>query len=165
MNDCFYINRDYDGFCEEPGGGFDWWIILAMLAGVLMLVGMVTGCGTPKVVTVPEYHTEYIVRSDTMVRADSVTLHDSVFVYNSGDTIVINKVMYRDRVRNVYKVRTDTLLKRDSVLVPYPVERELTKAEQRYMTAGRWTVTATIVLAVLAVLAVIVWLARKVAGK
>ena len=165
MNDCFYTDRDYDGYCEEPNGGFDWRLILAVLAGILMFVGIVTGCGTPKVVTVPEYHTEYIVRSDTVVRADSVTLRDSVFVYNSGDTIVINKVRYRDRVRNVYKTRTDTLVKRDSIPYKVEVEKELTKAQRCYITLGRWSFVAAAVIAVLAMLAILVWMARKMARR
>lgn len=166
MNDCYYIKRDYGGFCERPGGGFDWWTLVAILAVALMFIGLVTGCKTKtQVVTVPEYHTEYIVRSDTIARVDSVLVRDSVYIYNVGDTIIVNKVMYRDRVRNVYKTRTDTLLRRDSVRVPYPVEKELTKAQQRYIAIGKRAAWAVAAFAALALLAVIVWLAKKLRQK
>ena len=166
MNDCFYTRGDRDGFCEEPGGGFDWWQLAMVVMFILMAAGILASCKTKtQIVTVPEYHKEYIVRSDTVARVDSVLLHDSVFVYNVGDTIVINKVAYRDRVRNVYKVRTDTLVRRDSVNIPYPVEKQLTKAQQRYMTIGKCAIVAIAAFAILAMLAILVWQARRMARK
>ena len=162
MNDCFYTTRDRDGYCEEPGGGFDWWQLAMVVMFILMAAGILASCKTKtQVITVPEHHTEYIVRSDTVARVDSVLLHDSVFVYNVGDTIVVNKVMYRDRVRNVYKTRTDTILKRDSIPYKVEVEKDPTKVQQLYITIGRYALVAAAVIAILAMLAVIVWLARK----
>ena len=134
-------------------------VIILLIVGLAVLA--LSGCRT-KYITVPEYHTEYIVRSDTVASVDSVLLHDSVFVYNVGDTIVVNKVAYRDRVRNVYKTRTDTIVKTDSVRVPYPVEKQLTKAQQRYVTIGKCAIAA---FAILAMLAILVWQARRMARK
>ncbi len=162
MNDYYYMNRDFDGYAEEPNGGFDLWAILAIIAAAFLILGMITSCKTKtQIVTVPEYHTEYIIRSDTLTRTDSVLIKDSVYVYNMGDTIIINKVAYRDKVRNVYKVRTDTLLRRDSIRVPYPVERDLTKEEQKYIDLGKRCVNDAIILLILGVMVVVVWLVRK----
>lgn len=162
MNDYYYMNRDFDGYAEEPNGGFDLWAILAIIAAAFMLMGMITSCKTKtQIVTVPEYHTEYIVRSDTIARTDSVLIKDSVYVYHMGDTIIINKVAYRDKVRNVYKVRTDTLLRRDSVRVPYPVEAQLSKAQQRYIAVGRFAVRGAAVVLAAIVLSLVVCLARR----
>ena len=101
-----------------------------------MILLALAGCKT-KYISVPEYHTEYIVRSDTFAKVDSVVIKDSAFVYRNGDTIIVNKVAYRDRYHNIYKVKLDTVFRRDSVSVPYPVERTLTKSEQRLITLGR----------------------------
>ncbi len=141
--------------------GIDWWQLAIVAMFILMAAGILTSCKTKtQIVTVPEYHKEYIVRSDTVARVDSVLLHDSVFVYNVGDTIVVNKVMYRDRVRNVYKTRTDTILKTDSVRVPYPVEQ----TGRQYAISGKTLVLlGSFLLIVPAV--VIVWLARRKAKK
>lgn len=144
--------------------GIDWWQLAMVVMFILMAAGILASCKT-KYVTVPEYHKEYIVRSDTVARVDSVLLHDSVFVYNVGDTIVVNKVMYRDRVRNVYKTRTDTIVKTDSVRVPYPAEKQLTKAQQRYVTIGKCAIVAIAAFAILAMLAILVWQARRMARK
>lgn len=147
------------GYEEQPDG-FDWWKLLAILALGMMILGIFTRCKT-KYVSVPEYHKEYIVRSDTVAKVDSVYMKDSVFVYHNGDTIIVNKVLYRDRYKNVYKVRVDTIMRSDSVRVPYPVEKELTKWEQRYMDAGKYLLRALVCSAVAAVLSLMVWMCRK----
>ncbi len=161
-----YRLSDNDGFAENTGGGFDWWMLLAILAAAFMFLGMLNGCKTKtQVVTVPEYHTEYIVRSDTIARVDSVLIKDSVYVYHNGDTIVINKVAYRDKVRNVYKVRTDTLLRRDSIRVPYPVEAQLSKEQRRYIVVGKFASMFLYSAIVLGIIALVAWLARKLKKK
>ena len=150
-----------DRFDDIDDVGIDWWQLAMVVMFILMAAGILASCKTKtQIVTVPEYHKEYIVRSDTIARVDSVLLHDSVFVYHSGDTIVINKVAYRDRVRNVYKTRTDTIVKTDSVRVPYPVEH----TEKQYIVSGKTLVLwAVFLFAVPA--AVIVWMARRKARK
>ena len=155
-----------DRFDDIDDVGIDWWQLAMVVMFILMAAGILASCKTKtQIVTVPEYHKEYIVRSDTIARVDSVLLHDSVFVYNVGDTIVINKVAYRDRVRNVYKTRTDTIVKTDSVRVSYPAEKQLTKAQQRYVTIGKCAIVAIAAFAILAMLAILVWPARRMARK
>lgn len=107
--------------------------VLFLLCFVLAFV---TGCKT-KYVSVPEYHKEYIVKTDTFAKVDSVYIKDSVFVYHNGDTVIVNKIAYRDRYHNIYKVRIDTIFKRDSISVPMPVVAELSKAQQRYIKLGK----------------------------
>ncbi len=133
------------------------WACIALVCG-LVLLGFV-GCKT-KYVTVPEYHTSYIVRADTFAKVDSVFQKDSVYVYRSGDTVVVSKVLYRDRYRNIYKVKCDTVIRRDSISVPYPVERELTKGEQRLMTLG-WLFIGFLFLVVVAMVAGVWWYHNK----
>lgn len=119
----------------NPGDG--WWkpLVFAIILAILLL--LMAGCTTTKLVTVPEYHTEYVVRSDTIAKVDSVLLHDSVYVYHSGDTVIVNKVRYRDRLKNVYKTRTDTIIKADSIPYKVEVEKPLTAKEQRYIKVGK----------------------------
>lgn len=109
------------------------------LTCVFLFLGLVilslVGCKT-KYVTVPEYHKEYIVKTDTFAKLDSVYLKDSIYVYHNGDTVFVNKIAFRDRYHNIYKVKLDTIIKSDSI--PYPVERQLTKNEQRMMSLGRY---------------------------
>lgn len=118
---------------------------------IFMILLMLAGCKTKEYISVPEYHTEYIVKTDTFAKLDSVYLKDSVFVYHNGDTVIINKIAYRDRYHNIYKVKCDTIIKTDSI--PYPMERQLTKNEQRLMDIGRAAILWVICLALLIVLA------------
>ena len=128
------------------------WIstILTIIVGFLIVI-LLGGCKTKEYIKVPEYHLEYVVRKDTVAKTDSVYVKDSVYVFQKGDTVVISKIAYRDRYRNIYKVKLDTIFKRDSVSVPIPVERQLTKTEQRLMTLGRCSIGFLFLLAVFAI--------------
>lgn len=106
--------------------------IVTIIVGFLIVL-LLGGCKSKEYITVPEYHTEYVCRTDTFHKMDSVYLKDSVYVYQKGDTVYYNKVAYRDRLHNIYKVKLDTIIKKDSV----SVERQLTKNEQSLMTLGR----------------------------
>lgn len=107
---------------------------LTIVAAVLTCVALYS-CRT-KYVTVPEYHTEYKTVVDSTIKWDSVFIHDSVAVLLKGDTVT--KYQLRDKVVYKYllKQRIDTLIKTDSIRVPYPVERQLTKWEKVKMDVG-----------------------------
>lgn len=92
-------------------------IIIALLATLL-----VAGCTQTRYVTVPEYHTEYAVRTDSVLLHDSVHVKDSIILYRQGDTVY--RETYRDRLvwRDRWRVHTDTVSVRDSIRVEVPVE-------------------------------------------
>ena len=87
--------------------------ISLVILGLLAL--MVCSCRGTKVVTVevPKIEKEYITSTDT------VHQYDSVYVFNDRyaqkDTIYITKV--NERYKYLYKTRTDTLLKTDTVTI------------------------------------------------
>jgi len=134
--------------------------IITIIVGFL-IVFLLDGCKSKQYITVPEYHTEYIVRTDTFAKVDSVYLKDSVFVYQRGDSVYHTKVTYRDRYHNIYKVKQDTIIKQDSVSVPYPVQRTLTKNEQRLMDIGRASIICILLALVLGVSTLIWWYHNK----
>lgn len=107
------------------------------IAILVILAGLVLGGCKTKYVSVPEVHTEYITRVDTTVRKDIVYLKDSVYVERKGDTMFINKTVYRDRFQHIYKVKTDTILKRDSVNIAYPVEKGVKRSERIFIALGK----------------------------
>ena len=128
-----------------------WWMV-AVMAIVICCVS----CKT-KYVTVPEYHKEYINRTDTFLRSDTLFRLDSVVIRQQGDTTVIEKIRWQNRFVNVYKVKTDTIMKSDSIRVPYPVEKKLSKWEQFKMDVGGWAMGLIAVV----IIFVIVWLVRR----
>lgn len=120
-------------------------LVIIIILGLLVL----TGCKT-KYVTVPEYHKEYIGKIDSILKHDSIYVKDSVFVKQKGDTVFLNKVSYRDVYHNIYKVKHDSIINRDSI--PYPVVRELTKNEQRLISIGKYSIAVVVTLIVILVI-------------
>lgn len=125
-----------------------------------MLLLVLSGCKT-KYVSVPEYHTMYIHKTDTFAQLDSIYIKDSVFVTQKGDTIITTKVVYRDRYHNVYKVGRDTIIKNDSILVSYPVSRELTGYERRLMDIGKMGIVLMVLLTLAIGFYIIWWYKNK----
>ena len=121
-----------------------WWMV-AVMAIVICCVS----CKT-KYVTVPEYHKEYIHSTDTFLRSDTLFRLDSVVIRQQGATTVIEKIRWQNRFVNVYKVKTDTIMKSDSIRVPYPVERKLSKWQQFRLDFGGWAIMAVVVVGIVA---------------
>ena len=112
---------------------------------VLMAIILLSSC-SPKVIYVPEYHTEYITKTDSVVKIDSVHVKDSVIIKQAGDTIEIDRwhTKYKDRWRE--RVVIDSIIKVDSVSVPYPVEKKLSKWQQAKVDWGGWAMLFVVVL-------------------
>lgn len=85
---------------------------------------------------------------------DRVLIRDSVFERQVHDTIY----RYRERETVRYLSLRDTLYieRKDSVSVPYPVERQLTKWQQVRMRLGDISVAAMI----LGIIYVVLWLIK-----
>ena len=113
---------------------------------IMVLAGLALGSCKTKYVSVPEIHTEYITRVDTTVIMDSVYQRDSVYVERNGDTLYVSKTLYRDRYHNIYKVKKDTIVKRDSVNVAYPVEKGMSRSERLFVAMGKFFAAFVIVL-------------------
>lgn len=94
-------------------------------------------------VPVETVRTEYKTRDS--IRVDSIHQQDSVYVLVKGDTI------YQYRYKYLYKYqylnRTDTVIKVDSVQVPYPVEKQLSRWQSIKMELGGWVFGIIIVFA------------------
>lgn len=115
-------------------------MIKYVLATLLLLV--VWSCRTTEYVPVE------VVRSDTTyinkVQRDSIYQLDSVYILDRGDTVLITKTkyLYKDRVVHdtVYRSRID------SIQVPYPVEKQLTRWEQFRLDVGGWAIGTVIII-------------------
>ena len=125
-----------------------------------LVVFCLCGCKT-KYIPVETIKTEYIVRTDTFTQKDSCVVRDSVYIHEKGDTVWYEKwhTQYVDRWRE--RVKIDTLIRRDSIRTPYPVERELTKWEQIKMDYGAVSIGISIAAVIGLILWLILWLKRK----
>ena len=123
----------------------------------LLLASALWSCKT-QYVPVPERHTEWKWNTDTLIITDSVWTRDSVTVETVGDTVYKTAWKWRNVYKDRYKVRIDSFVRVDSVRVPYPVERQLTRWERVCLLAGKAGLWALAVAAA-ALLAWLAWLA------
>ena len=102
-------------------------LLAAFLVGCVLcgLMTLLTGCRSVRYVSVPEYRTEDKVRTDSFIKRDSVWVHDM-----KGDTVFKDKVRTEHEDHYIYTNKTDTVMKTDSVRVPFPVEKKLGRWEQ-----------------------------------
>ena len=92
--------------------------LLVIIVSGLLLLFFVCSCKTVYVPVPGETKTEYIYKESR----DTSYIRDSVYIkeVQKGDTIRVTE--YRDRYRFRYITTTDTIVRVDSVAVPYPVE-------------------------------------------
>jgi len=133
-----------------------------ILVVVIILMWAFSSCTTTKYVPVETVKTEYKTKTDTFIQKDSVLVKDSVFIHSKGDTVWFEKwhTKYKDRV--VYQTQIDTLIKTDSIQVPYPVEKKLNKWQTFCLDYGKIMLGGTVAGIVIALLWFIGWLRRKV---
>ena len=147
---------DSKGLIMEDKRLFKWLGTALLIIMTLTALYVLVGCRT-KYVSVPEYHTVYTHNTDTFLRSDTLYRLDSVVIRQQGDTTVIEKIRWQNRFVNVYKVKTDTIMKSDSIRVPYPVEKTLTMWQRAKMDVGGWAMGLITVV----IIFVIVWLVRR----
>ena len=129
---------------------------LVMLLLLFMCL-ILSGC--TKRVFVPveshHYHTDSV--RVAVERIDTFIRHDSVYVERKGDTLLV--VKYQNVYKN--KIVHDTVekesVKLDSIGVPYPVEKQLTKWQQAKQDVGGFAMGGFAALLAF----VVVWLIRR----
>ena len=139
-----------------------------LLVMVLTLLSL-AGCKTVKFVPVPEYHTLYKTRVDTVQRWDSVrdvqwmTVREvdstqlaalGIQIKGLKNALLIERNKLLQKISNEKTHKVDTIMQRDSIPVPYPVEKPLTKWQQWKMDAGGWAMGVVAVLVILVIIKV-----------
>lgn len=129
---------------------------LAKIIPLLIIISFVS-CSRKVYLPVETVRTEYVDRVQLETRIDSIFQRDSISVYIQGDTVRIEK--WRDRIKYRDREVHDTIavVKVDSIAVPYPVEKELSKWQKAKMNLGGMAMG---ILAIVLCIAVI-WLIKK----
>ena len=133
---------------------------LVFVIASILFVLMLQGCRT-KYVSVPEYHNVYVNKHDTLTKHDSVYQKEFVDRYVKGDTVFLTKTKVDYRYKNLYKTLYRDSIKTDSVRVPYPVEKKLSRWQGLKMEVGGWAIGVLSVVVLGAVGYIIMWLVRK----
>lgn len=109
---------------------------------IILLTSAICSCRSVQYVPVE------VIKTDTTyinkVQRDSIYQLDSVYIRDKGDTVLITKTryLYRDKL-----IRDTVYMSRiDSVQVPYPIEKELTRWQQFRLDVGGWAIFLIIII-------------------
>ena len=113
-----------------------WWGFWLFI--ILLAVGWLTSCTTTKVVTVPEVHEQHHWHTDSVIKRDSV-IHDRQTTIRELDSAamaqygiqlkqnekawMVSVAELRREVERLESMTADRDTVRDSIPVPYPVEK------------------------------------------
>ena len=122
---------------------------------LLMLAICFVSCRT-QYIPVESVRTEYKTRDS--IRYDSIYQRDSIYTLIKGDTV------YQYRYKYLYRYlttnSTDTILINDSINVPYPVEKQLTRWQQMKIELGGWAFGIVIAFLLLIIGRIVIWVQK-----
>lgn len=123
---------------------------------IMLLIPAICSCRSVKYVPVETVKTDSIYISNVL--RDSIYRLDSIYIRDKGDTVWVEKYKYLF----VDKLRHDTLYlsRTDSIRVPYPVEKELTRWQQMKLELGGWAF-GIIITAALIIVGWLIYRSRK----
>lgn len=129
--------------------------ILKAFVSILLMSAICFSCRSVKYVPVESVKRDSVYLNKIV--KDSIYVKDSVLIVK-GDTVT----EYRYKYIYQYKDRTDTVYvtKTDSVQVPYPVEKQLTRWQQFKVDVGGWVI-AIVIITVLIVFGRFVYKLKK----
>lgn len=132
---------------------------VVIIVGVILVLLSLTSCRSVRYVPVERVRTEYVNRTDTVTKTDSI-IHEKETIIREADSTTLAKlglqlkenekailVLQRElekQKREVSEHKTDTVIKRDSIPVPYPVEKELTWYQEKCITWFPWVLFTAI---------------------
>ena len=128
---------------------------LVYIIMLLILAACFISCRT-QYIPVESVRTEYKTRDS--IRIDSIYQRDSIYTLVKGDTAYQYRYKYLYRYLTIN--RTDTILKNDSIRVPYLVEKKLNRWQSIKMEVGGCAVGLVISI-ILIIIGRIVYKARK----
>ena len=125
-----------------------------------ILISLLAGCKSVQYVPVEAVRTDSVY-VDRFLR-DSIYQRDSVFInrWTAGDTVYQDKVVLKYIYRDKVKYDTVAVLRSDTVRVPYPVERKLTRWEQIRLDVGGWAI-GIVIIVILIVVGCMIYKLRK----
>ena len=128
---------------------------LVYIIMLLILAACFISCRT-QYIPLESVRTEYKTRDS--IRIDSIYQRDSIYTLVKGDTAYQYRYKYLYRYLTIN--RTDTILKNDSIRVPYLVEKKLNRWQSIKMELGGWAF-GLVISFILIIIGRIVYKARK----
>ena len=112
------------------------------VTSLLLVVFLLSGCRT-KYIPMERVVYQNAIKHDTLHTSDSVFVRDSIYLRQKGDTCYLDRWHEKTIFKNVYMVKVD------SIPMPYPVEKQLSKWEQIQLKYAVWSFGALCMLLVI----------------
>lgn len=120
--------------------------LIYIITFILMSGIWLSSCRSIQYVPVDTIKTEY--KYIDRIQHDSIYQKDSVMYYVKGDTVFVDKYKYLYKYLFINKV--DSFVKVDSIQVPYPVEKQLTRWQSLKMDIGGIALTVVAIIVIIA---------------
>lgn len=135
-----------------------------LIIWVGIIIGFLCSCTSVRYIPVESVRTEYINRTDTVTKTDSI-IHEKETIIQMADSTTLSKLGLQlkenekaililrrelERQKSAHQEhRIDTVVVRDSVNVPFPVEKELTWYQEKCITWFPWILFAAFALLII----------------
>lgn len=109
----------------------------AIVVIVIIILSAISGC-SPKVVTIPETHYEYITKHDSVILRDTISKQEKVIIReldsvqmaqygieleDAKKAWLIQVERKMQQIQQMQQIRTDTIIRHDSISVPVYIEK------------------------------------------
>ena len=109
----------------------------AIVLIVIIILSAISGC-SPKVVTIPETHYEYITKHDSVILRDTISKQEKVIIReldsvqmaqygieleDAKKAWLIQVERQKQQIQQMQQIRTDTIIRHDSISVPVYIEK------------------------------------------
>ena len=157
----FWFFKTYE---NQPIGGQQGCGGPVIMYGLLILwaIMCLSSCKSIQYVPVPEYHHDSIYF--TKVQFDSIWQHDSIFVkeYMRGDTVYFEHTKWHTKYVEKAVHDTTYIERTDSLSIPVPVEKKLSRWQQVKMDVGGIAIGGCLFFFILIIIKLFLFLKRKV---
>ena len=131
------------------------WLLLVFICAMVLI--SMESCKSVQYVPVETVRTEYVTKHDSLISRDTIIDRSEVVVREVDSATmaqygiqlkdmqrawIIESNRLQKQIHDLLQTKADTVIVRDTIQVPVPVEHKLTKAEQHYITIGKWVVGA-----------------------
>lgn len=145
----------------------------------LILSLLLSSCKSIQYVPIEKTKTEYITRTDTVNKIDTLISEKETIIREADSSLVAELgiqlkenerailILKRELERKTSKEfehTTDTFIKTDTIQVPYPVERKLTKWEQTKIDIGEVCIGMLILVAIILIVFILIRVYRRIHG-
>jgi hypothetical protein len=160
------------------GGRKKVWILLFWIA-LFFIAVIAASCKSVEYVPVPEYHTEIVHHRDTVIQKDSILKEvntilrearpeDSAMIAqlgiklgNNERLLILLQNALTEKNNSTYESHNSDSVRVDSVRVPYPVEKKLSRWQTFCCDYGKVMLGATLLLIVALTILIIRWIKHK----